>query len=394
MTLRELEKQYQELKYYREDTVIAMRNDRLSDYDYNALKRELDAIDRELDEIEAELDNQNRVNQNFRGERSSSNSFGSGAFNTMSRRSNTPLPTDDIGSVRLKNQPLPKKRDPLPSGSRRTVEPQFQTKVAMPQYFSIDSLYPYITAEGVTIKEEVANGFKQRVFYGESINRSALDVKDLSMDMEEGDDVGDITKYMSSNTECNYLVAGNQVYVGKISSVTNRETTMIDILINEETLERSFGLHPKFVPFINSYVSEVLNDMLVLNNQDKILDNMYQFKTMLTGFGDVKTVVIKEIKNSINNILLTIEDNTLSVDVNTPTVYGFPVLEKAIGESENGVWFVSSDTHPDVFNALSDIAKETESNIIKILTSKGKKLKVVISLINNKAVIREDCHLF
>ena len=399
-TLRDLEKLYQELSYRREDLIAEMQDPRISDYEYNRARGELTKVDAELDEIEAELDYQSRVSKNYdtRPTPRSGGSFGSSAFSSMSRRGNA-LPTDDLGSVRLKNKPV--EREPVTRGNmtEKVREPVrvrgagFQTKVADHSNleYAINSLYPYITSDGVTVKEEVNGRFKERVLYG--VSKETEDVIVREIEAKENEEV-DVIKFLSSDKGCNYITTSSYVYSIETVSEENATHTMDNILLNSDSLERKFGLPNKLTPYINGYICDILNDALVLNNNTNIIKDMYDFKELLETFTDVKTAVLKEIKESVNSVQIIIENKEVSLEIYNPVIYGFPYLEKAFTSVNSEAAFISEDSNPIIFKALKHIATTTESNIINIITSSGKKLRVVMSSMTNKAIIRKDNSAF
>lgn len=401
-TLRDLEKLYQELSYRREDLIAEMQDPRISDYEYNRARGELTKVDTELDEIEAELDYQSRVSKNYDARpapRSGNSSFGSSAFGSMSRRGGGALPTDDLGSVRLKNKPV--EREPVTRGNmtetvREPVRVRgagFQTKVADHSNleYAINSLYPYITSDGVTVKEEVNGRFKERVLYGVSKETEAVIVREI--EAKENEEV-DVIKFLSSDKGCNYITTSSYVYSIETVSDENSTHTMDNILLNSDSLERKFGLPSKLTPYINGYICDILNDALVLNNNTNIIKDMYDFKELLETFTDVKTAVLKEIKESVNSVQIVIENKEVSVEIFNPVIYGFPYLEKAFTAANSEAAFISEDSNPIIFKALKQITTATESNIINIITSGGKKLRVVMSKMTNKAIIRKDNSAF
>ncbi len=401
MTIRDLERLYEELKFRREDLLDIIEDSRSTDLEYNGAKRDLVVIERELDDIVAELEYQDKLSSSTR-ERSSSrsgSSLGSSAFNNgrSNRGGRTAEPIDELGSVRIKNQssrtrePVSRHREPVTrdniTNNRSKHRPEFKTKVRDTSMFeyAVGSLYPYILSENVKIKEFIKGDFKERELVGISKDDSVITVNKLEI---TGDEEIDFIKYLSSEKSCNFIKTCNTLYETDINNTDPGVTKIGDLLLNGDSLERKFGLPNKLTPIINNHICAILNDALVLNNSTVIIKDMSDFKELLETFTDTPTTVLKEIKNSVNHMEVTIVDKTISIESCTPVIYGFPLLEAKLGNHEAA--FISENSSPKLFNALSAISNECESNIINLITTTGSKYRIVISTIHQKAVIRKD----
>lgn len=391
--LRELERAYEDLSFARDDLLRALEDPRLDDYRYNEARAKLRRVDVELENIAADLDNQSRVSRNYdnRPRAAAGGSYASSAFAGASRRQ--ALPTDDLGSVRLKNQPINRQPVERPIPVSRNREAAFTTKAANYEElpFSIESLYPYITAPGITIKNEINGKFKDRVMLGDSADLSLIDTKEI--EAADGE-VIDPVRVMSTFSVCNYISTSAIIYTIATASTENSTTTMTDLLINNDSLERKFGLPSKLTPYVNSYICEILNDALVLNSNSTIIKDMSDFKELISLFTDVKTVVLKEIKKSISNVQIVVDNKEITLETLVPTIYGFPTLEKAMDSISDEAMFVSEDSYPTIFTTLQTIANASDTNVLNIITTTGKKLRVVLSNISNKAIIRKDNHAY
>lgn len=401
MTIRDLERLYDELVLRREDMLDIIDDPRSTDLEYNKAKSDIGRIEQELYDVQDELKYQEGLSSQVRGGTSyreptrRESSLGSSAFSGRRGMSNAPV--DELGSIRLKNQSSTTVREPV-----RTREPvtresvsnrsprannSFQTKVrdTSSYEYSVSSLYPYVLSENVKVKEVIKGNFKERELQG--ISKDTSEIKVQEIEAVEGEAV-DFIKLMSSDKSCNYLETCNVIYVTDIHNTEDAKSNIGDLLLNGDSLERKFGLPNKLTPIVNNHVCSILNDALVLNNSTVIIKDMSDFKELLETFTDTPTTVLNEIKNSINNISIIIENNEISVEAYNPMVYGFPILEEHLNNDE--AMFISGDSSPKVFEALVTISKACESNVINLTTTEGSKYRIVISTIHKKAVIRKD----
>ena len=404
-SVRDLERLYNELLYSRDEVLAIIDDPRSTDLEYNRARSEIKGIESELLNVEDELKYQESLTSQVRGgyrepargaprggSSLASNAFGNSRKTAMGQ-------VDDLGSVRIKNQSnAPKQpmggsreyvtRDSV-SNSRdtRSNTPSFKTKVReqVNVEYSVSSLYPYVLSENVTTREEVRNKFKERVLQGISKDDTTINVNEI--ETVDGEAI-DIVKYLSGKESCNYLVTCNTLYLTDINNSADGSFKIGDLLLNGGSLERNFGLPGKLTPIVNTIVCSMLNDALVLNNSEVIIKDMFDFKELLEKFTNVETTILKEIKNTVNNIEVVIDGNDISVDVCNPIIYGFPALEKHLDNSE--AMFISEDSSPKVFEALATVSKACESNVLDLTTSTGSKYRIVISTIHKKAVIRKN----
>jgi len=403
--IRALETELREIQYLIDDQ-------RTSDRDYEKAVLVAKEINDSLDDLTHELKYQQslptRGDTRGNDRYTKSSSAGSDLFRSGGGRGANNSYQSDMGrsdNIRLKN---PKRR---PTGgtsggyireasindiapARRPVGRAVKETVKLEDLdFGLNSIMPYILTEGVTTKIEVIDELKERILYGFAENvPHALMCEQF--ESKPTDQILDMVTSDSQNSEVvKHTMSVSEIYKTK-THIEKLDSTLLQILIDRSSLSVSCGLTKSVNVYINDYVCDILNDILMLNSINVLFKNMDDFTSLIAKLVDVKTVILKEVKDTIKDISVKVTGDQLSIVTTKPTIYGFDYLVGKFDELDVSCAQVTVDSNPVIINTLLDIAKTTDSNVFNINTSKGERLLVVVSNINKSAVIRKNYRTF
>lgn len=415
-TIRDMHIEMQNLQIEREDLISLINDNRTTDREYDKAVIVCKEIDARLDDLEHEIKVQNNISDGYyrnnndgiiKGNRAGPDLFRS------SRNSNSFI-SDGLRPKNRKRKPARTRYNEgreIDNGlddefvdstsTHKKIHPKTY-KRSIPEKrpdvknipFGLKSIMPYILTKGVTTKIEVIEGFKEYVLYGVAKNT------DISLLCEKFEDDGKtpildrLVSYSPSSEINSYGIMKSVIYKSKKQTDTKIDKTLLEILSSKSTVSVTCGMSKDINFYINSYVCNLLNDMMMLNDINLIFSDTDEFSTLSEKLPDVKNIIINEVKETVKDIRVVAGDGNITISTNKPTLFGFKYIVAEFKNLNVESAQVSIDSNPAIFNTLLKLTKETGYNVFDLYSHEGERFIIVVSELSSKAVIRKNSHAF